>query len=986
MARIGTFSIDSQNPQEGFAQMSANCVRCLLVVFLSALILGGCGGGSAGEDLVINTAPPTDTGGGSETPTSANDPFPASDAFAGNGNRIGLDPMLNSNGTPGEGSPDLQGAEWAFSSSSPDLQGDAFAISLGGDFEDVNYVGAFAQDTADTWTEGWTVGVHGNSTVWQPRGEPASNSDCPAGTTFVEARTLPESVGGGSMDLCQLARRYDTDGQTITLTGDNIYRLAAGFPGTYIGNGEAADGNAGNDVSVTLVIESGALILGSQQEALIVTRGSRIEASGTAEAPIVMTSKDQFDEWVDGRARADGRGEWAGLALMGYGRSNECGDPCDVNAEGNIGAYGGTDDSDDSGFIQYLVIRHAGNDIDGNGNELNGLTLFATGSATRSSYVQVHYGFDDGVEHFGATDHMDHIVITGARDDSFDWGQGYRGSAQFVLIIQARDDGDRGIEADNDGDNPLAVPVSRPTLANFTILGAADSAETSSDGILLRRGTGARIYNFLVADFQDACLDVDGAATEDLFGTDLTIENSLFYCPAKEVYESGDDDVSGTAIANWVDRNPDNRIANPNLRADYRPNEVEADVANSMFVATDYVGAFAQDTDDDWTEGWTVSLNGNTTVWEPAVANPGADGSCPSGTSADGSLDLPSAVGGGRMDLCRLQRRYDTVGSTLTLSNDNIYAPASGFPGTYIGNGEEADGDASDNVSVTLKIEPGTLVLASSGEAVIITRGSRIEADGTAEDPIVMTSRRQFDDWSAGGDGAAGRGEWAGLALMGYARSNECGSPCDVAAEGNIGAYGGNDDADDSGYIRYLVIRHAGNDVDGNGNELNGLTMFATGSGTRVSYLQVHKGLDDGVEHFGASDFMDHVVITDAADDSFDWGQGYLGGAQFVVIRQSSDDADRGIEADNDGDAPNAQPISGPTLANFTMIGTEDGGTNTIGVLLRRGTGATMWNSVITGFNRCVDFDDEATFGRYDTGAIAFRNNVVSCTANFDEE
>ena len=966
--------------------MSVNRVRFLSAVLLSSLTLGGCGGGSAGDDLVINTAPPTGTGGGGETSTSRSDPFPVSEAFDGNGNRIGLDPMLNSNGTPGDGSPDLQGAEWAFTSSSPDLQGDAFAISLGGEFEDVDYVGAFAQDTADNWTEGWTVGVHGNNTVWQPKGDAASNSDCPDGTTFVEAQTLPESVGGGSMDLCQLARRYDTDGQTVTLTGDNIYRLAAGFPGTYIGNGDAADGNAGNDVSVTLVIESGALILGSQQEALIVTRGSRIEASGTAEDPIVMTSRDQFDEWVEGRARADGRGEWAGLALMGYGRSNECGDPCDVNAEGNIGAYGGTDDSDDSGFIEYLVIRHAGNDIDGNGNELNGLTLFATGSATRSSYVQVHYGFDDGVEHFGATDHMDHVVITGARDDSFDWGQGYRGSAQFVLIVQARDDGDRGIEADNDGDNPLAVPVSRPTLANFTILGAADSAESSSDGILLRRGTGARIYNFLVADFQDACLDVDGGATENLFGADLTIENSLFHCPAGEVYESGDDDVPSAAIANWVDRDPDNQVANPNLRADYRPNEVEADVANSRFVTTDYVGAFAQDTADNWTEGWTVSLNGNNTVWEPAVDNPSADGSCPSGTSADGSLSLPPGVGGGDMDLCRLQRRYDADGSTLTLTSDNIYAPASGFPGTYIGNGEEADGDVSDDVSVTLKIQPGTLVLASSGEAVIITRGSRIEADGTADDPIVMTSRRQFDDWAGGGDGTAGRGEWAGLALMGYARSNECGSPCDVAAEGNIGAYGGNDDADDSGYLRYLVIRHAGNDIDGNGNELNGLTMFATGSGTRVSYVQVHKGLDDGVEHFGASDFMDHIVITDTADDSFDWGQGYLGGAQFVVIRQASDDADRGIEADNDGDAPNAQPISGPMLANFTMIGTEEGGTTTLGVLLRRGTGATMWNSVITGFNRCVDFDDEATFGRYDTGAIEFRNNVVYCATNFDEE
>ena len=966
--------------------MPLNTARYPAATLFATLLVTGCGGGDSNPDIAIATAPPAAPAVNPQPAPQRNDPFPVSEAFDGNGNRVGLDPMLNDNGTPGVSSPDLQGAEWAFTSSSPDLQGDAYAISLGGHFEDVNYVGAFAQDSSDVWTEGWTVGVHGNNTVWQPKGDPGSDNSCPDGTTFVQAQSLPESVGGGSMDLCQLARRYDTDGQTITLTGDNIYRLAAGFPGTYVGNGEAADGDSGNDVSVTLAIESGALILGSRQEALIITRGSRIEASGTAEDPVVMTSTDQFDDWVAGSARADGRGEWAGLALMGYGRSNECGDPCDVNAEGNIGAYGGRDDSDDSGFIRYMVIRHAGNDIDGNGNELNGLTMFATGSATEASYVQVHYGFDDGVEHFGATDHMDHIVITGARDDSFDWGQGYRGTAQFVLIIQARDDGDRGIEADNDGGNPLAAPVSRPTLANFTILGAADSAETSSDGILLRRGTGARIYNFLVADFQDACLDVDGSATEDRFGADLTIENSLFYCPASEVYESGDDDVSGTAIANWVDSDPDNQVANPNLHADYRPNPPEADVGDANFVTTDYVGAFAQDTHDNWTDGWTVSLNGNSTVWESAVANPVADGSCPAGTTADGSLSLPTSAGGGAMDLCRMQRRYDTDGSTVVLTNDNIYTPASGFPGTYIGNGDAADGNVGNDVFVELKIEEGTLVLGSSGEAVIITRGSRIEAGGTARNPIVMSSRRQFDDWAAGGDGTAGRGEWAGLALMGYARSNECGDPCDVAAEGNIGAYGGNDDFDDSGFIRYLVIRHAGNDVDGNGNELNGLTMFATGSGTRVSYLQVHKGLDDGVEHFGATDFMDHIVITDAADDSFDWGQGYRGGAQFVVIRQASDDADRGIEADNDGDAPNAEPISGPTLANFTMIGTEEGGGDTIGVLLRRGTGAFMWNSVITGFNRCVDFDNDATFGRYNTGAIAFRNNVVSCATNFDEE
>ena len=92
MARIGTFSIDPKSHQEGFVRMSVNCVRFLSIVLLSSLILGGCGGGSAGEDLVINTAPPTGTGSGGETSTSRSDPFPVSEAFDGNGNRIGLDP------------------------------------------------------------------------------------------------------------------------------------------------------------------------------------------------------------------------------------------------------------------------------------------------------------------------------------------------------------------------------------------------------------------------------------------------------------------------------------------------------------------------------------------------------------------------------------------------------------------------------------------------------------------------------------------------------------------------------------------------------------------------------------------------------------------------------------------------------------------------------------------------------------------------------
>jgi hypothetical protein len=278
------------------------------------------------------------------------------------------------------------------------------------------------------------------------------------------------------------------------------------------------------------------------------------------------------------------------------------------------------------------------------------------------------------------------------------------------------------------------------------------------------------------------------------------------------------------------------------------------------------------------------------------------------------------------------------------------------------------------------------LILGDLQEALIITRGSRIEAVGTEEDPIVMTSRPQFEAWVAGGDGSSGRGEWAGLALMGYAVSNECGSPCDVNAEGNIGAYGGSDDDDSSGELRYVVIAHTGNDIDGNGNELQGLSMFATGRNTEVGFIQSHNSDDDGIEFFGSTQFVDHIVLTGAADDSFDWGQGWTGGAQFVVVKQAEDDGERGIEADNDGDSNDATPISRPTLANFTMLGTSSSDQKTTqGILLRVGTGAEIWNFTITGFERCFDIDDEATFSRFPDDLLV-RNTVLSCDVNFVEE
>ncbi len=470
---------------------------------------------------------------------------------------------------------------------------------------------------------------------------------------------------------------------TVALSNDNIYVLASGFPGTVIGNGDAADGDATNDDHIQLKIDAGTLILGNAQEALVVTRGSKIEAKGTAANPIVMTSKTQFDNWAAGGDGESGRGEWAGFALMGYAPTNECGTPCDVASEGEIGAYGGDKNDDSSGDIEYVVVRHAGNDIDGQGNELNGLTLFGVGSNTKLSHIQVHKGLDDGIEHFGSSDFMDHVVLTDNQDDSFDWGQGYTGGVQFMVAKQADDKSDRLIEADNDHANPDATPVSQPRLANITLMG---SGTNTTSGVLLRRGTGANIHNAVVANTSGICFDIDELATmvraydkdASAYTGKLTVENSLVNCATSFVEADQDFDGDGVKdtfasqgypnVADWFANSGSNNdsAVTANVDAAGIPqgtfaaavsNKSFTAPADSKFVDTGYAGAY-DPAGSNWTAGWTVSLNGNKTVWKPAVT-PVADGTCPAGTTLVGAIDLPAAVGGGQMDLCQMDRRYD---------------------------------------------------------------------------------------------------------------------------------------------------------------------------------------------------------------------------------------------------------------------------------------------------------------------------------------
>lgn len=243
------------------------------------------------------------------------------------------------------------------------------------------------------------------------------------------------------------------------------------------------------------------------------------------------------------------------------------------------------------------------------------------------------------------------------------------------------------------------------------------------------------------------------------------------------------------------------------------------------------------------------------------------------------------------------------------------------------------------NNGATLKIPAGVTIMAKHDDVVdyiLVEQGAKIDAQGTASNPIIMTSEKKE------------AGAWGGIHICGKAHTN---------AEGGKGSseiggapYGGNDEADNSGTLRYIRIEYSGYAFDEE-HEANGFTFYGVGSGTTVEYCQAYKGSDDGFEFFGGSVNLKYVAATSCSDDSFDWTEGWNGKGQFMVAYQEAAstlgyDCDCLMECDNNGKAFAATPVAHPVLANLTLIG--NGGTKQ-GVRLRAGTQVELYNTLITG-------------------------------------
>ena len=244
----------------------------------------------------------------------------------------------------------------------------------------------------------------------------------------------------------------------------------------------------------------------------------------------------------------------------------------------------------------------------------------------------------------------------------------------------------------------------------------------------------------------------------------------------------------------------------------------------------------------------------------------------------------------------------------------------------------------------TLNIQAGTRVIGEAGSVgtLIVERGGRLNAIGTRTQPIVFTSDQPA--------GSRARGDWGGIIINGRAPLNLEGGL--GAGEGDTGVYGGTDPNDNSGSLRYVRVEFAGVEFSPD-NELNGIAFQAVGRGGSYEFLQVHMNRDDALEWFGGTADVKYAVLSNAADDAFDWTFGWTGRAQFIAITQRGDDADNGIEADNNEFNNNLLPRSNPIIYNITMCGDPDrdeGGEGPRAANFRRGTAFTMRNFLITGF------------------------------------
>jgi hypothetical protein len=319
------------------------------------------------------------------------------------------------------------------------------------------------------------------------------------------------------------------------------------------------------------------------------------------------------------------------------------------------------------------------------------------------------------------------------------------------------------------------------------------------------------------------------------------------------------------------------------------------------------------------------------------------------------------------------------LNGTVNWSNDTIYM---------------LTGKVYVKAGGTLNIAPGTIIkgdVATAGSCLIVTRGGKINAVGTPTQPIVFTSSAT--------PGNKSTGDWGGIVIAGNARINvtggigtfEGGNLANPDGTTSDGQYGGLNDLDNSGELKYVRIEYAGYPFAPN-NELNGLTMGGVGSGTKISFIQVSYGLDDAFEWFGGTVNCDHLVSFRGNDDDFDTDFGFSGKVQFGVALRDTAVADavsgaNGFESDNDAAGSGNGPKTRAIFSNFTMVGPRHTGSVSDtnynknfkrGAHIRRNSEQSIFNSIFMGWPTGNHIDGDSCHKNADSSILVLQNNVIA--------
>jgi hypothetical protein len=730
------------------------------------------------------------------------------------------------------------------------------------------------------------------------------------------------------------------------------------------------------DAGATLTIEPGTIIRGTSKSLVSVERGAKIMAVGTVDKPIVFTS----NQGAGFRSQSD----WAGLVICGKGLNNNPGG--EGIAEGGIDSpYGGTIADDNSGVLKYVRIEFPGYEV-ASGKEINGLTLYSVGSKTAINYVQVSYSGDDGYEWFGGSVNSKYLISYRTEDDDFDTDNGFVGMVQYAAILRDPNivdtDAANAFESDNDAAGSATMPITHAVFSNISAFGPSKSAtdpatllpnHAGGSAMRLRKSTQLQIFNSAFLGWgQGLRIESDNsqnAANADL----LTVQNSIIAGSRglSFVPDSKATVMDAAAMEAWYKAaSRKNQLLSTNEEAKVTdafnldaPNFLP--MSGSPLLKSSY-----------WNEGSSEN--------EPVSIN-------------HSFFDKVRYIGGfdGNLNWTSLWANFDPQNTnypdaTITKGNGQFSRSA----GAHITGNEtwsgviKLDGWVFVDAGATLTINPGTIIRGTSKSLISVERGAKIMAVGTAEKPIVFTSNQ--------GAGFRAQSDWAGVVICGKAYNNNPGN--EGIAEGGIDSpYGGTIPDDNSGELKYVRIEFPGYEV-ATGKEINGLSLYAVGSKTKINFVQVSYSGDDAYEWFGGSVNAKYLISYRTEDDDFDTDNGYSGMVQFGLIQRDPNivdtDAANAFESDNDAAGSTTTPFTTAIFSNISAFGPSASATSPATLLpkhaegsamrLRKNTRLQIYNALFMGWGQGLRIESDGSQTAANADILTVQNTTIAGSRGLD--